>query len=122
MASHIGTSFESAAAAVEAPWHGPLVVHAEGEESLEAWAGPRRSWIDDELIRHGAILFKGFAVGQHAAFAAASEVLCGRLLDYVYRSTPRTSLADRIYTATEYRADASIPFHNENSYQRTWPM
>ena len=51
----------------------------------------------------------------------ASEILCPNLLDYVYRSTPRTRLGGKIYTATEYPADRSIPLHNENSYSKSWP-
>jgi alpha-ketoglutarate-dependent taurine dioxygenase len=43
-------------------------------------------------------------------------------LDYVYGSTPRTALGDRIFTATEYPPALEIPLHNENSYQREWPL
>jgi hypothetical protein len=43
-------------------------------------------------------------------------------LDYVYGSTPRTSIGDRIFTATEYPPAQEIPLHNENSFQREWPL
>jgi hypothetical protein len=43
-------------------------------------------------------------------------------LKYVYRSTPRTSLGEGVYTATEYPAGLTIPQHNENAYQREWPL
>jgi alpha-ketoglutarate-dependent taurine dioxygenase len=103
-------------------WTGPLIVQAEGGESLTAWTAARRAWMDEALTTHGAILFKGFTIESRADFQPAAAALCGELLDYVYRSTPRTSVGDRVYTATEYRASASIPFHNENAYQRDWPM
>jgi alpha-ketoglutarate-dependent taurine dioxygenase len=99
-----------------------LLVHADTRERLDEWARARRSWIDEELLTHGAILFRGFAIDDREAFRAAAAALCDQLLDYVYRSTPRTSVGERVYTATEYRASASIPFHNENAYQRDWPM
>ena len=43
------------------------------------------------------------------------------LLNYVNRSTPRTNIGGKIYTATEYPADKHTPLHNENSYTRSWP-
>jgi alpha-ketoglutarate-dependent taurine dioxygenase len=122
MAIEQDTSLAIPPPALDVPWPGPPLVHAAGETPLSEWAAARRAWIEDALLTHGAILFKGFAIGDRATFQAASEALCGRLLDYVYRSTPRTTVAERVYTATEYRPSASIPFHNENSYQRTWPM
>lgn len=103
-------------------WPGPLLVHAEGNDSLSAWVSGRRPWIDEALIANGAILFSGFKIDNRAAFQQAAAALCDELLDYVYRSTPRSSMGDGIYTATEYRASDRIHFHNENSYQRDWPM
>ena len=103
-------------------WSGPLVVHADGRESLAERAAACRSWIDEALREHGAVLFRGFGIDSAERFRHVSEILCTRLLDYVYRSTPRTTVDANIYTATEYRADATIPQHNENAYQRDWPM
>jgi len=103
-------------------WTGPVIVRADGPERLPAWAASHRVWIEEMLRLQGAILFTGFAIETHPAFQEAAAALCDELLEYRYRSTPRTSVGARVYTATEYRASASIPFHNENSYQRTWPM
>ncbi|GAB4199956.1 MAG: TauD/TfdA family dioxygenase [Wenzhouxiangellaceae bacterium] len=51
------------------------------------------------------------------------EVLFGeKLIDYSYRSTPRTELRGRVYTATEYHPSEIIPQHNENSYTNKWAM
>lgn len=109
-------------ALLEERWTGPLSVHADAIKALAEWAGSRQSWIDEALITHGAILFKKFALDGRATFHDAADSLCDELLDYVYRSTPRTAVGDRVFTATEYRASAAIPFHNENAYQRDWPM
>jgi alpha-ketoglutarate-dependent taurine dioxygenase len=115
--THQGTSVTS-----EAGWPGPAIAPAENGEPLTAWAAARRPWIEETLRTHGAILLKGFAIDSRAAFEPVAAALCSELAEYVYRSTPRTTVGARVYTATEYRASASIPFHNENSYQRTWPM
>jgi alpha-ketoglutarate-dependent taurine dioxygenase len=44
------------------------------------------------------------------------------LVDYKYRSTPRTRVSGKIYTSTSYPAHQTIPLHNEMSYSRQWPM
>ena len=54
-------------------------------------------------------------------FNKLANMFCTNLFHYVNRSTPRTKLGGKIYTATEYPADKSIPFHNENSYTLEWP-
>ncbi len=43
------------------------------------------------------------------------------MVEYTYRSTPRTRLEGRVYTSTEYPPGQSIPLHNENAYARQWP-
>lgn len=67
-----------------------------------------------------ALLFRGFGVLDRGAFASLSGELLVPM-SYVYRSTPRTSVGDRVYTATEYPAARSIPLHCENAYQDVWP-
>jgi len=57
-----------------------------------------------------------------AEFEQFMKSIAGDLLDYSYRSTPRTQVSGRIYTSTEYPAHQTIPLHNEMSYTRRWPM
>ena len=101
---------------------GPLVMRRQNEPPLESWARERRAWIDDALLQHGALLFRGFGIETTDAFEPVSRAMCDRLADYMYRSTPRTNVGSQVYTATEYPADTTIPMHNENAYQRSWPM
>lgn len=103
-------------------WPGPSTVSLHNIKNIQSWADGRRQWLENMLVEHGAILFEGLPVESPAKFQQTATALCGRLLDYMYRSTPRTSVGEKIYTATEYRADSSIPLHNENAYQRDWPM
>lgn len=103
-------------------WSGPLLVTPEANLSLQQLCEQRHEWVARALLEHGALLFRGFGIESAAAFRDVSGTLCGDLLDYVYRSTPRAAVDKQIYTATEYRADASIPMHNENAFQRDWPM
>ena len=85
------------------------------------WASEHRCLIEDEILKYGGILFRNFDLYSLSEFNRFVQVLAPNLLEYVYRSTPRTRLGGKIYTATEYPADRTIPLHNENAYSRSWP-
>jgi alpha-ketoglutarate-dependent taurine dioxygenase len=101
----------------------PLVITpAASGINLEAWAASNREFIDAKLLSHGAILFRGFDVNTAADFRRLISVSSGELLEYKERSSPRSHVADNIYTSTEYPPDQRIFLHNENSYQQSWPL
>ena len=101
----------------------PLVLEPAVEGlSLVDWAASNRRHIEQELLRYGAILFRGFNVNTVDEFEQFMKNLTGELLEYSYRSTPRTQVSGRIYTSTEYPAHQTIPLHNEMSYTTRWPM
>ena len=101
----------------------PLLVQATKPDiSLEKWIIQNRDLVDFRLLEHGGILFRGFDLSDAMAFEQVVDSVSGEALDYVYRSTPRTSLGNKIFTATEYPAKQNIPLHNESAYQRDWPM
>jgi len=87
-----------------------------------AWAVRNREFIETSLREHGGILFRRFNIKTAEHFAQFMEAAAGELLAYNERSSPRTQVADHVYTSTDYPAAHSIFVHNENSYQRTWPM
>lgn len=90
--------------------------------NLEAWAEENRDLIEAQLLKHGAILFRGFSVKKASDFEAFIKVTSGDTLEYRERSSPRERVSGNIYTSTDYPAHKSIFLHNENSYQHTWPM
>ncbi len=101
----------------------PLVIEpASQREPLHDLLSRTLGLLHEKLLGHGAILFRGFRTENVADFAQFSETLSSDRMNYLYRSTPRTSVGDRIFTATEYPAQQEIPLHNENAYQREWPM
>jgi len=101
----------------------PLLVEPTLEGlSLPQWATTNRDFIRQRLQRHGGILFRGFNVNSVDEFELFLQSLIGDLLEYSYRSTPRTQVSGRIYTSTEYPAHQTIPLHNEMSYTRNWPL
>ena len=100
----------------------PLVVGAESPDlDLVQWCEMRREWIEQALVRHGAILLRNFSVGSLEEFERVTRAVSPSLLEYKERSTPRKSVGHDIYTSTEYPAHLDIVQHNENSYASTWP-
>lgn len=88
---------------------------------LASWAAGQREPLERLLLAHGGLLFRGFAVGLEE-LDRFMRALSDDLLDYTYRSTPRSQVTGKIYSSTEYPADQAIPFHNEMSYSRSWPL
>jgi alpha-ketoglutarate-dependent taurine dioxygenase len=78
--------------------------------------------IQSALLEHGAVLLRGFEVRTVEDFARFIDATGLERIEYVYRSTPRTAVADKIFTATEYPPQQEILLHNENAYQRDWPL
>ncbi|HEU0253471.1 MAG TPA: amino acid adenylation domain-containing protein, partial [Pyrinomonadaceae bacterium] len=100
----------------------PLVIRPDSEEvDLIGWAKDNLQFIDAQLAKHGALLFRDFGVSSLAGFTQFTRAISPELLDYSEPSSPRTHLQDRIYTSTEYPADQWIQLHNEMSYAHTWP-
>lgn len=91
-------------------------------EQLNDWCASNRELVEERLLQHGAILFRGFSVrteDQLARFAAAQAP--AGLLSYTDGTSPRTKLSAGVYTSTEYPADQFISLHNELSYSHRWP-
>lgn len=100
----------------------PLMMrpHVEGVDLVE-WSAGAVEYLRATLGTHGAILFRGFGPPDLGRFAAFVRAISGEPLEYRERSSPRTHIADGVYTSTEYPADQPIFLHNENSYAHTWP-
>jgi hypothetical protein len=74
------------------------------------------------IFRCGAVLVRRLTELDAARFGALVRVVSGEeLLPYTERSSPRTEILPGVYTSTEHSPREEIFFHNENSYQSTWP-
>jgi len=90
--------------------------------SLASWGASNKEWVESHLLKHGAILFRGFDVGEAPEFEQFIRNVSGELLEYRERSSPRSQVSGFIYTSTDYPPSHDIFLHNENSYQKTYPM
>jgi alpha-ketoglutarate-dependent taurine dioxygenase len=100
------------------------IVQVDGTRGVSAltWAEAHQHQIRGLLEAEGVVLIRGLKVLGSAQFGKILSTLFeSELLEYVYRSTPRTGLRGNVYTATEYPAAETIPQHNENAYSRNWP-
>ncbi|HTG35432.1 MAG TPA: TauD/TfdA family dioxygenase [Thermoanaerobaculia bacterium] len=90
---------------------------------LTSWARSHRERIDELLLQHRALLFRGFGVKSadelHDFVAASSS---GDLLQYRDRSTPRYEVGEKVYVSTIYPAAERIRPHNEGTYWMAWPL
>ncbi|MBL8262872.1 MAG: TauD/TfdA family dioxygenase [Xanthomonadaceae bacterium] len=98
-----------------------LEVNTQGVKLLD-WAQENQEDVRRLVTENGALLIRGLRFLGSQQFGSLLSTLFGsELLEYRYRSTPRTKLRDNVYTATEYPAHETIPQHNENAYSRKWP-
>lgn len=101
----------------------PLVIQPQVEDLNPAsWARTNRGYIEEQLLQHGAILFRGFKLDDVERFEEFTRAVSPGLLDYKERSSPRSLISQGIYTSTDHPADQYIHFHNEQSYTTSWPM
>jgi alpha-ketoglutarate-dependent taurine dioxygenase len=101
----------------------PLVIEPEVENvNLPAWAASNRERVESELLKYGAVLFRGFNMETVRQFEQLACAVSLKLLDYKERSSPRSEVGHGVYTSTDYPANQTIHFHNEQSYSDSWPM
>lgn len=101
----------------------PLLVEpASPGVDLPAWAASNREMLEEKLLRHGGILFRGFGLTGPDDLTAVIRAVSGEPLEYKERSSPRTQVEGNVYTSTDYPKDQPIFLHNENSYQQEWPL
>jgi hypothetical protein len=91
--------------------------------SAAEFIAARQSELRGTLRTQGAVLHARVRSGRsrrlHLRGAARSPVNPAVTTE---RSSPRSTVKGRVYTSTEYPPHEEIFFHNENSYQSSWPM
>jgi alpha-ketoglutarate-dependent taurine dioxygenase len=96
------------------------------EPSIEAidpigWMVEARDDVTAMLFQHGAILFRNFGIEDANRFQQFVEAFSPNTIDYIERAAPRTKVAQKVFTSTEFSPDHPIPLHHEMSYSHNWP-
>jgi alpha-ketoglutarate-dependent taurine dioxygenase len=112
---------------VERPASGgslPVVVQRTGQDpALTEWLEDQHGEVEQLLLDHGAVLFRGFGLTTAQEFEAVAQRMArdSRLMDYEENTSPRTTVLGRVATSTDYPPNRSILLHHEHSYSRRPP-
>ncbi|KOP26732.1 peptide synthetase [Hapalosiphon sp. MRB220] len=100
----------------------PLVIRPNSAEiDLISWTDNNRAYLETELFKYGAILFRGFNVKSVSEFENFAQTICPNLFAE-YGDLPRTGEGGKVYGSTPYPADKAILFHNESSHLHCFPL
>lgn len=77
--------------------------------------------IQELLLLHGAILFRGFDVNTAEKLQSIINLFPGCSISYESGTSPRKRLYKNIYTSTEYPASQTIKLHSELSHALKYP-
>lgn len=94
----------------------PLVLQPQLQSDSVSLVGAiarNKAWLESQLKRSGAILFRGFNVPTAADFDAVVKAFDYEELPYVGGAAPRSSVVGRVFTSNESPPDQKIPFHHE---------
>ena len=96
-----------------------LMQVAEGRGSIDVFIEQRlinREIVEFSLPKAGAILIRGLKIETPAHFQNACETLYPDLRSYTGGDSPRTELANKVFTSTDYASEYEVLLHNELSY------
>lgn len=106
----------------------PLTIQASIEQSgltqtdFHSWVRDHKDHIHEQLIKHGAVLLRGFPVESAEAFEQLLDQTDYQNMPYIGGAAPRDQVtASRIVTANEAPASEKIPFHHEMAQVPTPP-
>lgn len=97
----------------------PLVPEIPGDRSERdavTWAAQRAETLREIVSSKGVVLIRGFDIATPEAFRALCQAIEPDLRGYTGGDSPRTGVADKVYTSTEYDAELEVLLHNELSY------
>ena len=100
----------------------PLVVEPNVRQvDLAHWGDANREAVEAMVLKHGAVLFRGFDVPSIVEFEDFAQSV-GTELFGEYGDLPRAGIGGKVYGSTPYPQDQAILFHNESSHMHRWPL
>jgi hypothetical protein len=89
--------------------------------ALLTWAEDHIDVLKAHLRETGLVWLRGFTAAEPDLAQQLLTLLGVELMDDVFFSTPRSAVADKTFTATEYPRDRVIPLHSEMAYLNVFP-
>lgn len=96
-----------------------LVARPRNLLDLPGWMASHHRELDQLLLVHGAVLFRGFPINV-TTFARITRVH-SEPASYQLGTAPRGKVAEDVFESTRFDPRLKLPLHNEQSYLRTWP-
>jgi alpha-ketoglutarate-dependent taurine dioxygenase len=100
----------------------PLLIEPRvADVDLIEWGRENRTFIEDRLLKHGALLFRGFKVESAYQFERFTMAICDDVADD-NGELPRSKISGKIYAVSYAPPTHKILWHNENTFCATWPL
>lgn len=102
----------------------PFVVTPDADNSvecLESWIKENREMLEEKLIRHGALLFRGFKVYEPSQFERIARLIDPELKNNYLGTSPRNGLTDYVFSASELPEYYPVPQHSEMTFTSNSP-
>ncbi|HET8842387.1 MAG TPA: TauD/TfdA family dioxygenase [Ktedonobacteraceae bacterium] len=102
----------------------PLIIQARsGGLDAYDWAIDNLPYLKEKLRRYGAILFRDFHVPTPADFERFASLICPVLFRENGEHVPANEVGNgNLYTPVFYAPEKKLLWHNENSFNATWPQ
>jgi len=101
----------------------PLIITPKTEKLvLDAWVADNRDFVEEKLMLHGGVLFRGFDYKDENRFTGFVSDQPYELMSYFEGSTPRKEVASKVYTSTLFPREETIALHNEYSSSMRFPL
>ena len=97
------------------------LVEGTRDEDVVAWARDNCDRLKALVAERGCVLLRGFVASDERVAERMLQALSCELLDDAFWSTPRSSVAKKTFTATEYPGPRTIALHSEMAYMPAWP-
>lgn len=108
---------------VESSDHLPLGIRATQDGvDLNAWLQTNAATVEQKLVHHGAILFRGFGIHNAQRLEQIVRTVAGEPLSYDDQATPRDHVSGGVYGTTVFPAAYAIELHNESCYGANFPQ
>src|ERR1039457_2236694 len=94
----------------------PRLIRPGAERDLAAFIAAHRAAVEECLLEHGALLFRGFDVASVEHVERVGAQPSAETLGYMYRSAPRSTAGQGVFSTTERPPDQDIVLDCENAY------
>jgi len=89
--------------------------------ALCQWLKEEATWVQDRIVAHGALLFRGFAVHDAHDFERIARAVDPDLKNEYLGTSPRDSITPYVFSASELPGFYPIPQHCEMSFTANPP-